>query len=70
MAFRVGEVGSLLRLYCAQLNHLAVVKQEGLLELLQTHKDAENVLRAEIFPAAQKQSFTEYGRDDDNRELF
>jgi hypothetical protein len=44
-----------------------IAQDDKLVEIMQRHKDAEKILEAEIYPAARKQSFTEEGRDDDER---
>lgn len=44
-----------------------IAQDDELVETVQQHRDAEKRLGAEIYPAARKQSFTEEGRDDDER---
>jgi hypothetical protein len=45
-----------------------IAHQTKLGEILRYHKAAEGKLGAEIHPAARKQSFTQEGREDDDRE--
>ena len=47
-----------------------IARQEILGNLLRRHKNAEASLGVEIHPAARKQSFTEDGREDDERKLL